>query len=290
MAKAAVPPPGPTFERVLVGKKEAEELLGVNVHNRNTRDRRVSNYARDMLSDNWLETGDTIKFAKDGSLLDGQHRLLALLRATTDGVQIEDDEILGPDPDLAIWFTIARGLDKKSQEVMDSGATRSLADALHLRGEVNTMRLAAILLKVSAWNAGHRRTIAKQDLATRQTLLELFDSDPEGFRYLTTQVGREYPRIPLPPSVLGLVHYVFEEIDTDDADEFFARLLDGAELAHDHPIYVLRERLRDLKNEPVAKILAMVIKAWNAFRLDEQIQVLGFKMGGKSPETFPDPV
>lgn len=294
MAKTVTASTQPTFDRVLVGLKESEDMLGTNQDNRNVRPRRVNNYARDMLNGDWMEIGDTVRFDKNGDMIDGQHRLLALRQACTEGVELEDETILGPNPDLKIWFTVVRGLDRKAQEVMDTGAARSLADALHWRKETNTMRLASTLRIVDAWEKGYRRNIANHQLSTQSNLLARFDTDPDGFRSLVDQVSREYPKIPLQPSVLALVHYLFENISVDDADHFFAALLDGQNLAKGNPIYELRERLRDLSEEEGTKgpayVLALTIKAWNAYRLKEKIQLLGFKMGGKHPEKFPVPM
>lgn len=276
---------GPSFERIQIGRKEAEDLLGLNVHNRNVRDRKVRNYAADMLSGNWLETGDTIKFATTGDLLDGQHRLLAVVKASE------------TNPDIKVWFNIARGLDPRSQRAVDIGAPRSLADVLHLEyGETNAVLLASILRIIHSWNAGYRKTIAKRELATNATILAFFDTDRDLFRDLAASVKVENRHIPLAPSVLALAHYLLEDRDVDDAQEFFTRLADGQGLFKGDPIYELRERLKGLRDERgsghrlTAYTLALVIKAWNAYRANEKINILSFKMGGKTPEAFPEPM
>ncbi|MDO0930218.1 hypothetical protein QQY66_00225 [Streptomyces sp. DG2A-72] len=42
-----------------------------NTHNRSLRPRVVAAYARDMHAGRWMDNGETIKFAADGTLLDG---------------------------------------------------------------------------------------------------------------------------------------------------------------------------------------------------------------------------
>jgi len=288
---------GPSFERILIGKEEAEQLLGTNVHNRSVREGRVRNYAVDMLTGNWLETGDAIKIAKDGSMLDGQHRLLAILKATGDDIVRLGTKEYKPNKNLKVWFNLARGLDKSSQRAMDIGAGRSLADVLHLEyGETNTNNLASIIRIIHSWESGYRKQIAKRELATNATILSFYEKDPDTFRVLTATVKREGKYIPLAPSVLALCHYILEERDVNDAEEFFARLADGQGLFKNDPIYELRERLRDLRDERgaghryIAYTLALVIKAWNAYRQNEKINILSFKMGGKNPESFPEPM
>lgn len=287
---------GLTFEAVLVGHNEAVVLLGSNTHNRTLRAGRTNTYAVDMLNGNWLTTGDTIKFSKTDTLLDGQHRLAAIVQAATTGALQQGDK-LEPNPELKIPMVVIRGLDDEAQEAMDTGAARSLANVLELnRKEKNVTTLATALRIIYAWTSGSRKTIAKRGVATNQTLLAFFDQDPEGFRSLVASVASEYGKGDhlLPPSVLALAHYLFEEIESEEASFFFARLQDGQALVKGDAIYELREALKRVRNErghrAMAYVLALTIKAWNAFRIGEKVNVLTYKMGGAHPETFPEPM
>lgn len=68
-----------------------------------------------MASGNWRYTGEGIKFGPDGTLLDGQTRLRAIVLS---GVTIT----------MPVW----RGIDPDAQLVMDSGRPRSNSDALSM--------------------------------------------------------------------------------------------------------------------------------------------------------------
>lgn len=286
-------PRGAAFEQVDITKEVAEEILSTNIHNRNLRQRLVMIYAYDMLKGNWLDTGEAVKISTEGQLLDGQHRLAAVIQAATNGVTIGDDP-LPANPDIAVPMWIVRGLDPTSQEAMDTGTARRLSDVLALRGERSTMNLAAVIRIIHAWTSRNRRNIARKGLATNTTLLQFFEQDPEVFRQVVNTISAEYRKINVPPSVLGLAHYLFEEIDPDDAEEFFARLADGQNLTKGDPIYELRAALDRTRQErgprAIAYTLALLIKAWNAYRLGEKIGVLTFKMGGSHPETYPEPL
>lgn len=59
----------------------AKAWLEQNKSNRSLRPQRVNQYARDMKAGKWNLTGQGITFAEDGSLLDGQHRLNAIVVA-----------------------------------------------------------------------------------------------------------------------------------------------------------------------------------------------------------------
>ena len=108
----------PYVENVTITPQVAQMMLEHNTHNRNLTESRAQAYARDMASGNWRYTGEGIKFGPDGTLLDGQTRLRAIVLS---GVTIT----------MPVW----RGIDPDAQLVMDSGRPRSNSDALSLRGE-----------------------------------------------------------------------------------------------------------------------------------------------------------
>jgi hypothetical protein len=88
-----------------------------NTHNRPLRDYRIAELARDMSAGRWHDTGEPIKFDYNDALLDGQHRLGAIVAS---GVTIEM---------LVIW-----GLQPETQDYMDIGLKRSVADSLRDAG------------------------------------------------------------------------------------------------------------------------------------------------------------
>jgi hypothetical protein len=107
-------------------------LENCNDHNRGCEDRRIGMYAREMRAGHWMFTGEAIKVARDGTLLDGQHRLWALLEAG-----------------ITLPLLVITGLDPRAQEVMDQGMPRRLNDALQIRGEPDPNNLAAALRVVA---------------------------------------------------------------------------------------------------------------------------------------------
>jgi hypothetical protein len=295
---------GLTFEAVQVGHNEAVVLLGNNTHNRKLRPGRTNLYAVDMLKGHWLTTGETVKFSKTGVLLDGQHRLAAIVQAATAGAVEQAEGSNGPEqvrlpanPKIAIPMVIIRGLDDAAQEAMDTGAARGLNDILELnRQEKNASTLATAIRVIYSWTVGNRRSMGKQATATNTTLLAFFDQNADEFRDLVTRVNTRYQRNThlLSPRMLCLTHWVFEERDAEEAEFFFDRLYDGQNLVKGDPIYELRETLVKLSksrdDKPFAWVLALVIKAWNAYRSGERLTILSYKMGGRHPENYPEAV
>lgn len=276
MRKTTVPrtTTSPAYDVKDVTPALAEKWLNQNTHNRNLRDKAVLAYARDMEAGNWAENGESIKFAKDGTLLDGQHRLSAVVLS---GVTVK--------------MFVVTGLDNGSQETMDDGRKRSLSDALHLRGESNAVVLGSLLRRALMWEMGQYRNTGAYT-PTNTECLAFLGTHPETRGSATVAVSLRKPSN-LPASVLGLTHWVFSDIDTDDATWFFDRLGTGAGLEQYHPVWTLRKRAAEIAQDqgriPEDMLLAFVIKTWNAYRDGNEMRLLRFKPGGAMPEKFPQP-
>ena len=96
----------------------AEEYLGLTVGNRPARKGRVARYAADVANGDWRMTGEPIKFDSSGRLIDGHHRLNAVV-------------VAGKPAD----FLVARGIDDDANVFIDTGLSRTLGDALHFDGQ-----------------------------------------------------------------------------------------------------------------------------------------------------------
>ena len=71
----------PRVELVNVTPSMAEEFLKKNTGNRTIRESRVRTYTELMRRGEWTFSNDGIGFFDDGTLANGQHRLLAIIRS-----------------------------------------------------------------------------------------------------------------------------------------------------------------------------------------------------------------
>jgi hypothetical protein len=101
-----------------VTPKMAEEWLSDNHrNNRKINRERVNSYMHDMMSGNWSNNAEAIKFDKNGILVDGQHRLTALKESGK-----------------SIWMTIARGVDDNAFMTIDVGMNRTARQIIKMGG------------------------------------------------------------------------------------------------------------------------------------------------------------
>ncbi len=109
-APPSVPPP-PHCKTILVTPELAAKWLLKNTSNRAVRKGRVKAFARDMKAGAWSFNPQPISFGTDDGILDGQHRLLAIIES---GVSVQ----------MAVWFDVPVA----SRSVMDLGTPRGLRD------------------------------------------------------------------------------------------------------------------------------------------------------------------
>lgn len=129
-----------------ISPQVAKLYLEKNTSNRPIRKQAVSGYAREMAMGRWGATHQGIAFNCNGELIDGQHRLLAIVKS---GVTIQ--------------LPVARGLIHDTQDVIDAGRKRTVADQLHLRHGLSHANLKAgvarcILGYVCPFSWGSRST------------------------------------------------------------------------------------------------------------------------------------
>lgn len=121
----------PTVEIMKVTPKWATERLDAHdkairegkFRQRPMNDNAVNRYADDMRASNWALTGQGITFDEDGNLIDGQHRLAAIVKA---GVPVEMVVTFG------VPSTVARGV--ATIDTIDIGRGRSMAQQLKIDG------------------------------------------------------------------------------------------------------------------------------------------------------------
>lgn len=113
--------------KVLVTPEMAKQWLKKNTFNRRVKPQIVNQYAKMMNAGEWGDCIDPICFSKEDILLNGQHRLLAIVKSGE-----------------SIKFNVYKDVEKSSY--MDSGIKRSAADNCNLVYDIpNDTRLFAII-------------------------------------------------------------------------------------------------------------------------------------------------
>jgi hypothetical protein len=252
----------------------AESLLRQNHRNRSLRPDYVRQLAGAMERGEWILNGEPIQLAEDGTVLNGQHRLSAIVESQT-----------------TVRMLVVRGLPTGSQKTMDVGARRTLSDVLSLHGEHYTTSLGAALTLLYRYRAGTRLDNSRV-MPTVPQALALLREEP-GIKECVVEARRVWGITRMRISVGALLLYLFEEADPGQGEAFFQVLCNPVGEGEGSAVLKLRAHLDRVSSERNYKfstrtLSAMTIKAFNAWREGRPIEYLTYRPGGKNPEAFPE--
>lgn len=111
------------MEVLSVSPELAAQWLTLNTNNRPLSKNAVQQLAAQIQRGEWQLTHQGIAFDEDDVLIDGQHRLAAVVKASR-----------------AVPMTVTHGVPRTAFTVMDTGRKRTGRDALALVGEANATR------------------------------------------------------------------------------------------------------------------------------------------------------
>lgn len=238
-----------------VGPELAERWLTRNTKNRPIRQRDVDRYARDITAGNWIMTGEAIKFDTTGTLVDGQHRLWAIIEAGQ-----------------AVRMMVVTGLPPESQSVMDSGVKRKAGDALQLAGFKNANNVAAAARLGIAFDNGQLTRARSamdgngQAAPSHSEIRHWVDLNP-GISDAVTDTMR-WPGRSKAAAATSLL--ILRRINHSEASQFFGRIVDLDFDGKGDPKKALYERLMNSRTQrehlPSVTEMHMIFRAWNAQR------------------------
>jgi len=272
----------PDTEWVLVDPDKAREYLDDNDANRMMRQRVVNAYARDMLRDEWMVTGEAIKFSTSGELIDGQHRLQAIIESGKPQ-----------------WLLVIRGLDPATKAVIDTGAPRTAGDALKLvgLGGSNVFAVAAAARLLVLWETDRLRTMSAgmrhEDRATHGEIIDKVRQVPD-LVDAVADADKDYLRTGIPTGPGAMTRIVLYNIDAHDAEIFFDALAgyktDGANDPRAVLLYTVRQMRALGQMRKPGEAVGLIFTAWNAWRDKQKLSTLNTRDSKGRPLPIPTPL
>lgn len=259
------------IEKKTITPSEAKSMLEKNTNNRNCSERTVAIYANSIKKGLWKEdTFELIKISKSGRILDGQHRLKAIIKAN-----------------IPINLHIAYELNDDIFDVLDTGKKRNPSDVFKINNVKNGNSLPSMIQLYFSLKNNH--SIRSTGLTKTNTeLLSTYEENSIFWDMVATKSLTWYHNFSkiLPPQYVGGFYAFFYEIDSENANKFMDDLANGT--TENKSILVLRKRLVDDKVS-LRKIsseikFALIIKTWNFFRLNKTVSCLKFD---PTKEPFP---
>jgi hypothetical protein len=240
-----------TAEVVTLSPETAAAWLKQNHLNRPVRRTHVEFLAREITDGNWQLNGQAIVISDGEEVLDGQHRLLAVIEAG-----------------IAIKTMVVYGIKREAFKTIDTGATRTGADALILHFPDRLHTISKAVATSVPWCLTLEKSFVRRwgKISNTETLAYIADHQSlwHCAEYLGG-IGRDTR--PLSLGCGTALYEVTQRKDPELAEDFIRKLFTGEHLSAAAPEYLLRSAL--MKNQdrirklPIASIMRMCVKGWN---------------------------
>ena len=202
----------------------AAEMLSRNHNNRALRSRVVDLYAADMTNGVWEETSQAITFDKDGYLLDGQHRLNAVVKS-------------GQSINMVVVT------DAPRSGMYDAGLSRSIVDRITMGGtDLPSSITNNFICAVCSYVIGMKNNKAKLSTAEVRSFM---NHNREKLEILGNIIGTKRTiGITVAPVAAAMLSAIDGDVDTEKLHRFYEVLVTGVPTSDDErPIVALRNRL-----------------------------------------------
>lgn len=260
-----------TFVTENISPAKAQEYLRTSLGNRPISKVYVRSYADTMRKGGWMLNGIPIIFDVNGHLMDGHHRLLAIIEAN-----------------IPVRMDVCRGVSSDVFTTFDTGRHRNVGQILAMQGVKNYVVVGSIisanetlirsgrLIGNNTWDGNSRRTLSD--------LYELYTRDREGYeRVGSYMTGLKSKCRVLPMSWEGGFFYYLTHTGGYQESEVrpFFDCLHDLDSTSVKPAALLRkaiakEAMEGRKMMPETQ-WAFLVKAWNAYITNADIKILRYQ-------------
>lgn len=222
----------PVFSIEKVTPEMAWDWLKASPGNRSMKEDKIASYVTDMKRGKWYINNNSILFDANGNLIDGHHRLYAVVVS-----------------ECTVEMGVIRGADPDSRDTIDSGAARELADHLRFAKMTNSPQRAGYLKACVRSVLG--MPVPLNTMEAYAQWEPLFHQGTERF----FEMGCNSPKLRFMRNahVAGPLIVAYK-INPEAMEQFWVQLRDGSNLKPNSPALKLREFLyEDLTAEGVRR-------------------------------------
>jgi hypothetical protein len=216
----------------------------------------------------WMMTGEPIIFDSNGCLVDGQHRLRALIDAKMD-----------------FEFVVIRGVSPESFVAMNRGKQRSNGNVLEIKGVSNANNIAACVAGVLNYrralksNSGKGGSLNSYIRPSSCEIVQEYDENSDLYHKAVIIGQRAKKKIKGSiPATISALAMIDAKRPVEEVEHFWGLFESGEGLFKGDPILVFRNRMEEnnISKSKLSGYLVMMIavKAWNAYRENKSIKIL----------------
>ena len=228
-----------------------------------------------MAEGRWQFNGDPFRFNGDGTMIDGQHRALAVI-----------------DSGKTVKALVIRDLPGVVHPTIDTGSVRNLANELSFRQEPSVTNVAATLRLIYLYESGEILTIATRSSRSGE-LLKMLDNDHDAILESVRMAQPAYKAAGGRQSTLAAVAYLgSKEHDQDAMQDWLDHLREGTNYDEGDACLAYRNYATNVRTTPRIRVrpiewFAITIKCVNAYLRGEEVHNLRWRRMGTQAEDFP---
>lgn len=249
---------------VMVTPEMAREMLKKNGINRPINKNTVKHYVKSMKNGEWVLNGEGLSFAADGTLLNGQHRLTAVIESG-----------------MNIPFQVSYGVSKESFSTFDQGRKRTDRDIFAIAGIPCYIKKAAMVKNTIVLNKSKASVITgvvtggitgrANIVLTKKEVLDTYLNDRENYDKYFKMGDSYYHRCGFIATgqICAIIYHLAVRLGYSDfaVTSFFDTLYDKSDSV------VIAKRLRKMLIDDAFSQKRMtsyvksqaVIRAWNGY-------------------------
>lgn len=233
----------------------AMDMLKHNHKNRRIIRSHVETFARDIVEGRWAQSIEPITFSKTGRLLNGQHRLEAVVLA-----------------DAPIEALVLRGLEEQAFETYDIQQKKApMIDDLigSTTGDRNIIQSATTLY----WRRHTKPNLPMTAKPSVGELRQILTEHPDLVEHRL--LARRLQTIAKASAILYSAYLITQE-DPELGEKFLGQLEHGNDLGTGHPVLDLRNRLirnrNQAKGEGNDEVIKWIMAAWKRYRAMNKVK------------------
>lgn len=243
-----------------------------NLSNRNISKAKVDEYSIMMAADLWYQDGNTIVFDSNGRLINGQHRLLALIQA-----------------DASYAILVVVNADPRGFSTTDTGKNRTAKDILGIIDD-NVYKagdMAALAQSIFAYELG---APGGKHKLKHHDLISIIEKHGEEMYQAVKEANntRKLRGVGGSVKALAFSFWLISKVDPVAIREFYSFWPRGIGLEADTGPYHLFRQWPFPSKRPteIKEMSALIIKAYNSWARGATLKLLTFR----EDELFPTPV
>jgi len=268
----------------MVTPQMAQKWLSQGGKNRKLSVHHTKSLAESMKAGKWVLNAQTVCFDITGKLIDGQHRLSAVVMSG-----------------MTVPMLIVRGVDDpRAFETYDTNVKkRGVADIVGMEGVRNANHTSAVARRLVAWEkCAVKNEFSLTNQAYKQIAgYEIIDYIRNNSCKIQSIVAEMASSLPCKRcgagSALIASLFICNEFDEVATMLFMESLKTGANLGQHSPVHALREKLVDPPERRgmfwETEVMALTIKSWNKYLYGKEVKSLRWSTGRIDAEKFPIP-